>query len=118
MRCSLRSYLRWVIGLSSFGRRAEVTHSIVDPILAILLPLITSTEKTIIECGEGASVVSASYAKRFDAAKIHHVLENLLSLARFGGQGFTRITKAQAVAQSHDPQLRKLLKAGKLSRSL
>jgi hypothetical protein len=74
--------------------------------------VLVNTESTSLDCGDDMQVAGSSYTKRFDAARVHHVLENLLSLARFGGQGFTRIAKTCPVSQTHDPHLRALLQTG------
>lgn len=46
------------------------------------------------------------YTQVFDLAKHQHALENLLSLASFGGQGFTRLAKSSYIKTSPFDQLR------------
>lgn len=46
------------------------------------------------------------YAHIFDLAQHHHILENLLSLASFGGQGFTRLAKSTYVKSTAYDDLR------------
>lgn len=49
----------------------------------------------------------------FDAAQHQHALENLLSLASFGGQGFTRLAKSTSIRTSmHRRLIGRLEKAG------
>ncbi|PLW27497.1 hypothetical protein PCASD_17664 [Puccinia coronata f. sp. avenae] len=91
MRCSLKSYLR-----------------VLDPLFQILL----STEikrKPFKQQLEDHSTSTYHYIYPFDQAIVHHTLECVLTLARFGGQGFTRIAKTCFVKHSHDPLVRQLL---------
>lgn len=49
----------------------------------------------------------------YDAAQHHHALQNILSLATFGGQAFTRLAKSTSIRQSFDKVLiGRLEKAG------
>jgi hypothetical protein len=94
MRCCLKSYLR-----------------IIDPILLILLDPAIMRQATSVQVS-GVSVEVYHYLKPFDQAKVQHVLENLLSVARFGGQGFTRVAKGSVTRQTPDEALRKRMEAG------
>jgi hypothetical protein len=41
------------------------------------------------------------YERPFDQRYVNHLLEVLLSVARFGGQGFAKIARATAIRRSH-----------------
>ncbi|GAA6052531.1 hypothetical protein JCM3770_003812, partial [Rhodotorula araucariae] len=88
MRCSLKSYIR-----------------VLDPLLFALLDPAISPRATMLKVG-GVRVPVVEYARAFDQAKVHHVLDNLLALARFGGQGFVRIAKGSWLKHTLDPALR------------
>jgi hypothetical protein len=78
----------------------ETLHSsILDPLLFSLLSpkMIRQPAKLTIS---GLEVDVEQYQHVFDMAQAQYVLENLLSLASFGGQGFTRLAKTSYVKQS------------------
>lgn len=83
MRCSLKSYLR-----------------VLDPILYELLDQsihrIPSTAKV-----RGKELQNFIYERPFDQRYTHHLLEMLLSIIRFGGQGFSKTAKSTAIRRSH-----------------
>jgi hypothetical protein len=54
----------------------------------------------------GQTVEIEEYTHLFDLAQHHHILENLLSLASFGGQGFTRLAKSSYVKSTAYAELR------------
>jgi len=94
MRCSLKSYIR-----------------VLDPLLLSLLdPTIASRAETVKV--DGVRVPVLVYGRAFDQAQVHHVLDNLLALARFGGQGFVRIAKGSWLKHTLDPALRERVIAG------
>ncbi|GLB43530.1 putative dopey, N-terminal [Lyophyllum shimeji] len=83
MRCSLKSYLR-----------------VLDPILYELLdPSILrrpSTAKV-----HGREIQMFLYERPFDQRYINHLLDILLSVIRFGGQGFAKTARLTPVRRSH-----------------
>ncbi|GAA6000168.1 hypothetical protein JCM10207_007887 [Rhodosporidiobolus poonsookiae] len=88
MRCSLKSYIR-----------------ILDPLIyALVDPAIKPQSRTIKVAG--IRIPTLVYETAFDQARIIHVLDNLLALARFGGQGFIRIAKGSFLKHTLDPALR------------
>ncbi|GAA5921263.1 hypothetical protein JCM3775_002966 [Rhodotorula graminis] len=96
MRCSLKSYIR-----------------VLDPLLLSLLdPTIVSRAETVKV--DGVRVPVLVYGRAFDQARVHHVLDNLLALARFGGQGFVRIAKGSWLKHTLDPALRERVIAADL----
>ncbi|KAM0754971.1 hypothetical protein T439DRAFT_284317 [Meredithblackwellia eburnea MCA 4105] len=88
MRCSLKSYLR-----------------ILDPLLFLLLDPAIKQHQTNISVA-GITLPILVYRNTFDQARVHHVLDDLLSLARFGGQGFIRIAKGSFLKHTLDPAFR------------
>ncbi|BGP38275.1 hypothetical protein JCM10449v2_002204 [Rhodotorula kratochvilovae] len=88
MRCSLKSYIR-----------------VLDPLLFALLDPAIAPRAAMLKVG-GVRVPVLEYERAFDQAKVHHVLDNLLALARFGGQGFVRIAKGSWLKHTLDPALR------------
>ncbi|GAA5993677.1 hypothetical protein JCM10908_002290 [Rhodotorula pacifica] len=88
MRCSLKSYLR-----------------VLDPILFVLADPRYLVNARLERLGE-VRVPLFSYAQAIDQDQMQHALDSLLSLARFGGQGFIRVAKASFLKHSFDPALR------------
>ncbi|OCH88751.1 hypothetical protein OBBRIDRAFT_64803 [Obba rivulosa] len=87
MRCSLKSYLR-----------------ILDPLVCDLLDPTIIRSPTTIELA-GKQLLSFSYERPFDQRYIYHILEVLLSVIRFGGQGFSRIARSTPISRSPYPEL-------------
>ncbi|KAF8915027.1 Dopey, N-terminal-domain-containing protein [Mucidula mucida] len=82
MRCSLKSYLR-----------------VLDPILFELLdPSIRRTPTTLKV--RGKEIQGYLYERPFDQRYTHHLLEMLLSIIRFGGQGFAKTARGGFVKRS------------------
>lgn len=87
MRCSLKSYLR-----------------VLDPILHDLLdPTIRRTQSTAKVRGKELS--GFLYERPFDQRYINHLLETLLSVVRFGGQGFAKTARSTAIRRTQHPGL-------------
>ena len=94
MRCSLRSYLR-----------------VLDPILYDLLdPAIRRLPTTAKIHGKELS--GFLYERSFDQRYIHHLLETLLSVVRFGGQGFAKTARSTAVRRTLHGGLLERIDAG------
>lgn len=91
MRCNLKSYLR-----------------VLDPLFTTLLdPRIRRRPVTLNIADR--EIFIQEYVAPFDDAIVEHAFENLLSLARFGGQGFTRIAKGCQLKSTLDPALKDVL---------
>ncbi|GAA5884793.1 hypothetical protein JCM16303_007269 [Sporobolomyces ruberrimus] len=88
MRCSLKSYIR-----------------VLDPLLCSLLDPAISFRAQIVKVSETRMPILV-YTRPFDQYRIQHVLDSLLALARFGGQGFIRIAKSSWLKHTLDPALR------------
>ncbi|KAK4051842.1 hypothetical protein OIV83_002547 [Microbotryomycetes sp. JL201] len=96
MRCSLKSYLR-----------------ILDPLMFTLLDPNITFHSEMIKV-DGVRLPILQYRRLFDQTRIHHVLDDMLSLARFGGQGFVRIAKGAFSKHTLDPALRERVLASEL----
>lgn len=73
--------------------------SILDPLFYTLLsPNIKRISKTL-QIG-GQDLYLEQYQHVFDLPQVYHVLQDLLSLASFGGHGFTRLAKSSAIKQT------------------
>ncbi|KAI0690744.1 Dopey, N-terminal-domain-containing protein [Cytidiella melzeri] len=82
MRCSLKSYLRVLDPL---------LHDLCDPeIRRMQAPLQL----------HGRQVQGFSYVRPFDQRYVIHLLGILLSVVKFGGQGFTKITRTTLISRS------------------
>ncbi|KAH7907786.1 Dopey, N-terminal-domain-containing protein, partial [Hygrophoropsis aurantiaca] len=87
MRCSLKSYMR-----------------VVEPILFDLLdPSIRRTPKSTRI--QGREIQGFIYEQPFDQRYVNHLLEILLSIVHFGGQGFAKTTRTTPVGRSHHQAL-------------
>jgi hypothetical protein len=105
MRCSLRSYLRYSISFSHLPPSDSSYHtSVLDPILYDLLdpsmkriPFVTKIN--------GRELQNLSYERSFDQAYVNHLLETLLSVVKFGGQGFGKTARMNSVRRSYSSEL-------------
>ncbi|GAA5831398.1 hypothetical protein JCM3766R1_001734 [Sporobolomyces carnicolor] len=95
MRCSLKSYIR-----------------ILDPLLFSLLDPTISFRPQTVKISEIRTPILV-YQRSFDQSRVQHVLDSLLALCRFGGQGFIRIAKSSWLKHTLDPALReRVMKSG------
>ncbi|CAA7265849.1 unnamed protein product [Cyclocybe aegerita] len=83
MRCSLKSYIR-----------------ILDPILHDLLDPGIVRNPTTFKV-RGRELPGFSYERAFDQRIMNHLLETLLSIVSFGGQGFTKAARTSSIKRSH-----------------
>lgn len=83
---------------------------ILDPLLFTLLDPAIKQQPTIIKVA-GVDIPVLVYQGKFDQARVHHVLDDLLSLARFGGQGLIRIAKGSFLKHSLDPNFRERVRS-------
>ncbi|KAI0271467.1 Dopey, N-terminal-domain-containing protein [Gloeopeniophorella convolvens] len=87
MRCSLRSYLR-----------------VLDPILYDLLDPNVRRIPSVIKLN-GKQLQAFSYERPFDQTYINYLLETLLSVVKFGGQGFGKTARTSLIRRSYHSQL-------------
>ncbi|KAI0307632.1 Dopey, N-terminal-domain-containing protein [Multifurca ochricompacta] len=87
MRCNLRSYLRAL---------DPILHDLLDPAV-----------KRVISITEinGRQLQGFSYERPFDQTYVNHLLETLLSVVKFGGQGFGKTARASLVRKSYHAEL-------------
>jgi hypothetical protein len=98
MRCSLKSYLRLVCSDIDTIQRSFWVR-VLDPLLYDLCdPTIRRTQTT--SQVNGRQVQSFSYMRPFDQRYIIHLLGVLLSVVKFGGQGFTKIVRSTLLNRS------------------
>ena len=53
----------------------------------------------------GRELQSFSYERSFDQAYVNHLLETLLSVVKFGGQGFGKTARMNSVRRSYSSEL-------------
>ncbi|KAF8899262.1 Dopey, N-terminal-domain-containing protein [Infundibulicybe gibba] len=97
MRCSLKSYLR-----------------VLDPILFELLDPSIRRAPTTTKI-RGRELQTFVYERPFDQRYINHLLEMLLSIVRFGGQGFTKSARSSPIRRSHHAGLVQRVESGGLT---
>ena len=83
---------------------------ILDPLIFLLLDPAIQQKSLDVEVA-GLELPILVYHQTFDQARIHHILDDLLSLTRFGGQGFVRIAKGSFLKHTLDPTLRDRVRA-------
>ncbi|KAF7303085.1 Dopey-N domain-containing protein [Mycena kentingensis (nom. inval.)] len=94
MRCSLKSYLR-----------------VLDPILFDLLDPATRRQPATMKV-KGKELQGFYYERPFDQRYDQHLLDLLLSVSRFGGQGFAKTTRGTPIKRSHYAGLVQRVEAG------
>jgi hypothetical protein len=81
-----------------------MSNSVLDPILFDLLEpsirRIPNTAKV-----RGRELHGFLYERPFDQRYTHHLLEMLLSIIRFGGQGFAKTARSTSIKRSHHTAL-------------
>ncbi|GAA98597.1 hypothetical protein E5Q_05284 [Mixia osmundae IAM 14324] len=92
MRCSLKSYIR-----------------VLDPLLLRLHDPSIKRVKADVTLGNQTVLSLQKYSEPFDHANLCHLLENLLGLMRFGGQGFSRIAKSTHLKPGASVEMRERL---------
>lgn len=77
-----------------------MSHRVLDPILFDLLdPSILRTP--IVFKVHGKELPGFQYERPFDQRIVQHLLETLLSIVNFGGQGFAKAARATPIKRSH-----------------
>lgn len=94
MRCSLKSYTR-----------------VLDPILFDLLDSSIRRTLTAVQV-QGKELTGFLYDRPFDHRYIYHLLETLLSIVRFGGQGFAKTARSTPIRRTHHSELRERVEIG------
>ncbi|PCH34091.1 hypothetical protein WOLCODRAFT_61246 [Wolfiporia cocos MD-104 SS10] len=87
MRCSLKSYLR-----------------VLDPILFDLADPSIRRSSSTMELN-GKQLEGYMYDRPYDQRYANHLFEALLSVVKFGGQGFSKIARTTTISRAADKQL-------------
>lgn len=91
----------------------KFSYRILDPLIFTLIdPTIQHEPETITIASVEMPILV--YRQPFDQALVYHIFDDLLSLAKFGGQGFIRVAKGTHLKHSLDPTLRSRVIAGTL----
>ena len=90
MRCNLRSYTRIL---------EPIFYDLVDPAIR---------RKSCRTKLRGKEVQGYIYEQSFDQRYIHHLLEVLLAIVQFGGQGFAKAARGALLNRSYGLLLRRL----------
>lgn len=64
----------------------------------------------------GKQLQSFSYEHPYDQAYVNHLLETLLSVVKFGGQGFGKTARMSLIRKSHSSELVERILSGELHR--
>ncbi|KAI0031253.1 Dopey, N-terminal-domain-containing protein [Vararia minispora EC-137] len=99
MRCNLKSYLR-----------------VLDPLLYDLLDPALHRVPSVTKMN-GKELRDFSYERPHDQAYLKYVLETMLSVVRFGGQGFGKTTRTTHINRSHHTGLVQRVEEAGLSHS-
>jgi len=78
--------------------------SILDPMIYDLLEGGIIRKQTAFKV-RGREIHGFIYERPFDQHLLNHILEILLSVVNFGGQGFTKATRLSAIKRSTHPGL-------------
>ena len=99
MRCSLKSYLRWVGCIACPLTRLIATTRILDPILFDLLDPSVRRSRSVTKIN-ARELQDFTYDAPMDQRLINHLLDTLLSVVRFGGQGFVKVANSTPIRRS------------------
>jgi hypothetical protein len=114
MRCSLRSYLRYSAPFSHLpSSDLSYRSSVLDPILYDLLDPSMKRIPSVTKIN-GKELQNFSYERSFDQTYVNHLLETLLSVVKFGGQGFGKTARMSSVRRSHSSELVERILFGEL----
>ncbi len=105
MRCSLKSYLRYSTSFSNLSLSdSSYRISVLDPILYDLLDPSVKRISSVTKIN-GRELQSFSYERSFDQTYVNYLLETLLSVVKFGGQGFGKTARMNSVRRSYSSEL-------------
>ena len=90
----------------------QVWTSVLDPILFDLLDPSIKRIPNKVKIG-GKEIQSYLYERQLDQRYIHHLLEVLLSIVRFGSQDFAKTSRTTAIKRSQHPGLVERVETGK-----
>ena len=113
MRCSLKSYLRLISSMVRSPSSGSLNRcSVLDPILYDLFnPSIRRVPSTTNV--NGKQLQGYSYERPFDQTYVNHLLETLLSVVKFGGQGFGKTARTSLVRRCQHSGLVERIQSGR-----
>lgn len=88
--------------------------SVLDPILFDLLDPTIRRSATVVELN-GKELHGFAYDLPFDQRYVIHLLETLLSVIKFGGQGFSKTARVTPIGRTPYADLLRRLQDGKFS---
>jgi hypothetical protein len=109
----MQSEVIYTVRVASTDELTPLTiHSVLDPILYDL------TDPTIRRTPTTAQVRDKElpgflYERPFNQRYVNHVLEMLLSIIRFGGQGLAKTARTTSIRRSHHTGLIRRVESGK-----
>jgi hypothetical protein len=86
---------------------------VLDPILYDLLDPAVKGVPSVTNIN-GKQLQGFSYERPFDQTYVNKLLETLLSVVKFGGQGFVKIVRTTLVQRSHHSELIERVQSGML----
>jgi hypothetical protein len=112
LRCSLRSYIRFD-RLFPFARLSLNSHlRVLDPLLFDLMdPMIIRLPGVV--SWQGREMRTFSYERPFDVNRMKYLVETMLALVHFGGQGLGRVARMTPLKKTQHPDLFARAQAGK-----
>jgi hypothetical protein len=78
--------------------------SVLDPILYDLLDPAIRRQNVMVKVHE-KEIPGFLYEQQFDLRYTNHIMETLLSVIRFGGQGFVKTVKGSLIKRANHPDL-------------
>lgn len=97
--------------VSSSESSLSLVYSVLDPLLFDLLDPAIHRKPSVTKI-HGKELQGFSYERPFDQSYINHLLEILLSVVRFGGQGFGKIARTSYIRRSQHAGLLERIEAG------
>lgn len=96
--------------LSITDPAAQLFFRILDPILYDLLEPTMRRVPSVTNL-DGKEILDFSYERPFDQSYVNYLLETLLSVVRFGGQGFSKTIRSNEIRRSPHPGMLERLEA-------
>jgi hypothetical protein len=84
---------------------------VLDPLLYDLLDPGIHRVSSVVEVN-GKELHDFSYERPYDQSYLKYVLETLLSVVRFGGQGFNKTARTSYIRKSHHDGLKARIETG------
>lgn len=95
----------------------QKNRRVLDPLLFDLHDLSVVRSVTTLDLN-GKQIEAFHYDRPFDQRYMAHLLDTLLSVVKFGGQGFSKIARSTPLNRSLHPGLFERLQSGMVPRTL